>query len=321
MTLNIESIKKKITIVIPIYNESEALPLFFTSLIETINLINDYTFEILIIDDGSTDDSLNYLKEKIKEDVRIVVYELSRNFGKEAALTAGFDNVKADAFIPMDVDLQDPPELINEMISIWSTGVSLVLARRISRKNDTLFKRLTADIFYYIYNKFSSISIPRNVGDYRLMDKSVVDSIKLLPEKERFMKGIFAWVGYDFHIIDYERPKRSSGETKFEALKLLKLAKDGLFSFSVAPLKISSFLGYIGAIASFIYGAFIIVRTIYYGADLEGYASLITVILFLGSIHLIVIGILGEYIGRIFIESKNRPIYLIKKFIENEKQK
>ena len=311
---------KTIAIIIPILDELKTIKLFYNRLKIVIESIKNHNFIICFIDDGSSDESSEVIKELIRIDSRVKLIILTRNFGKEAALTAGLDNVKADAFIPMDVDLQDPPELINEMISIWSTGVSLVLARRISRKNDTLFKRLTADIFYYIYNKFSSISIPRNVGDYRLMDKSVVDSIKLLPEKERFMKGIFAWVGYDFHIIDYERPKRSSGETKFEALKLLKLAKDGLFSFSVAPLKISSFLGYIGAIASFIYGAFIIVRTIYYGADLEGYASLITVILFLGSINLIVIGILGEYIGRIFIESKNRPIYLVKKFMENDKK-
>lgn len=311
---------KTIAIIIPILDELKTIKLFYNRLKIVIESIKNHNFIICFIDDGSSDESSEVIKELIRIDSRVKLIILTRNFGKEAALTAGLDHVKADAFIPMDVDLQDPPELINEMISIWSTGVSLVLARRISRKNDTLFKRFTADIFYYIYNKFSSISIPRNVGDYRLMDKSVVDSIKLLPEKERFMKGIFAWVGYDFHIIDYERPKRSSGETKFEALKLLKLAKDGLFSFSVAPLKISSFLGYIGAIASFIYGAFIIVRTIFYGADLEGYASLITVILFLGSIHLIVIGILGEYIGRIFIESKNRPIYLVKKFMENDKK-
>ena len=311
---------KTIAIIIPILDELKTIKLFYNRLKIVIESIKNHNFIICFIDDGSSDESSEVIKELIRIDSRVKLIILTRNFGKEAALTAGLDHVKADAFIPMDVDLQDPPELINEMISIWSTGVSLVLARRISRKNDTLFKRFTADIFYYIYNKFSSISIPRNVGDYRLMDKSVVDSIKLLPEKERFMKGIFAWVGYDFHIIDYERPKRSSGETKFEALKLLQLAKDGLFSFSVAPLKISSFLGYIGAIASFIYGAFIIVRTIYYGADLEGYASLITVILFLGSINLIVIGILGEYIGRIFIESKNRPIYLVKKFMENDKK-
>lgn len=311
---------KTIAIIIPILDELKTIKLFYNRLKIVIESIKNHNFIICFIDDGSSDESSEVINKIIRTDNRVKLIILTRNFGKEAALTAGLDHVKADAFIPMDVDLQDPPELINEMISIWSTGVSLVLARRISRKNDTLFKRFTADIFYYIYNKFSSISIPRNVGDYRLMDKSVVDSIKLLPEKERFMKGIFAWVGYDFHIIDYERPKRSSGETKFEALKLLKLAKDGLFSFSVAPLKISSFLGYIGAIASFIYGAFIIVRTIYYGADLEGYASLITVILFLGSINLIVIGILGEYIGRIFIESKNRPIYLVKKFMENDKK-
>jgi len=311
---------KTIAIIIPILNELETIKIFYNRLKIVIESIKNHNFIICFIDDGSSDESSEVINKIIRTDNRVKLIILTRNFGKEAALTAGLDHVKADAFIPIDVDLQDPPELIKEMISIWSTGVSLVLARRKNRMEDTIFKRFSANIFYYIYNKFSSIPIPRNVGDFRLMDKSVVDSVRLLPEKERFMKGIFAWVGYDFHIIDYERPKRSSGKTKFEAFHLFNLAKIGFFSFSVAPLKISSFLGYLGAIASCIYGVFIIVRTINYGVDLEGYASLMTVILFIGSINLIFIGILGEYIGRIFIESKNRPIYLIKKFIENDKK-
>ena len=312
---------KTVAIIVPIFNELETIKLFYNRLKITIDSIKDHSFIIIFIDDGSTDKSSEIIKEIIDTDSRVKLIILTRNFGKEAALSAGLDHVEADAVVPMDVDLQDPPELIKEMISIWHSGIPLVLARRTHRTEDTLFKRFSASIFYFIHNKLSSITIPKNVGDFRLMDKSVVDSVKLLPEKERFMKGIFAWVGYDFHIIDYERPKRSSGKTKYKTLKLFKLAQDGLFSFSVAPLKIASFLGYLGAIASTLYGAIIIVKTLYYGIDLDGYASLMAVILFLGSIHLIVIGILGEYIGRIFIESKNRPIYLIKKFIENEKQK
>ena len=311
---------KTVAIIVPIFNELETIKLFYNRLKITIDSIKDHSFIIIFIDDGSTDKSSEIIKEIIDTDSRAKLIILTRNFGKEAALSAGLDHVETDAVIPMDVDLQDPPELIKEMILIWRSGIPLVLARRTLRKEDTLFKRLSAGLFYYIHNKLSPITIPKNVGDFRLMDKSVVDSVKLLPEKERFMKGIFAWVGYDFHIIDYERPKRSSGKTKYKTLKLFKLAQDGLFSFSVAPLKIASFLGYLGAIASTLYGAYIIVKTLYYGIDLDGYASLMAVILFLGSIHLIVIGILGEYIGRIFIESKNRPIYLIKKFIENEKQ-
>lgn len=311
---------KTVAIIAPFFNEFKTIKLFYNRLKITVNSIKDHSFIIYFIDDGSSDKSSEIIKEIIDTDSRVKLIILTRNFGKEAALSAGLDHAEADAVIPMDVDLQDPPELIKEMISIWQSGIPLVLARRTSRKEDTMFKRFSARIFYYIHNKLSSIKIPKNVGDFRLMDKSVVDSVKLLPEKERFMKGIFAWVGYDFHIIDYERPKRSSGETKFKTLKLLKLAQDGLFSFSVAPLKISSFLGYLGAIASAIYGTIIIVKTIYYGIDIDGYASLMTVILFLGSIHLIVIGILGEYIGRIFIESKNRPIYLVKEFIGNEKK-
>ena len=309
---------KTVAIIVPIFNELESIKLFYNRLEVVVSSIKDHNFIICFIDDGSSDKSSEVVKEIIHNDSRVKLIILTRNFGKEAALSAGLDYVKADAVIPMDVDLQDPPELIKKMISIWRSGIPLVLARRLSRKEDTIFKRFSAGIFYYVHNKLSSITIPRNVGDFRLMDKSVVDSVKLLPEKERFMKGIFAWVGYDFQIIDYERPKRSSGETKFETLKLFKLAKDGLFSFSVAPLKISSFLGYLGAVSSLIYGAIIIVKTLYYGIDLEGYASLMTVILFIGSIHLIVIGILGEYIGRIFIESKNRPIYLVKNVIEND---
>jgi len=311
---------KTVAIIAPIFNEFKTIKLFYNRLKITVNSIKDHSFIIYFIDDGSSDKSSEIIKEIIDTDSRVKLIILTRNFGKEAALSAGLDHVEADAVIPMDVDLQDPPELIKEMISIWQSGIPLVLARRTNRKEDTMFKRFSASIFYYIHNKLSSIKIPKNVGDFRLMDKSVVDSVKLLPEKERFMKGIFAWVGYDFHIIDYERPKRSSGETKFKTLKLLKLAQDGLFSFSVAPLKISSFLGYLGAIASAIYGTIIIVKTIHYGINIDGYASLMTVILFLGSIHLIVIGILGEYIGRIFIESKNRPIYLVKEFIGNEKK-
>ncbi|MDC6484631.1 glycosyltransferase family 2 protein [Methylophilaceae bacterium] len=312
---------KTVAIIVPIFNELETIKLFYNRLKITINSIKDHHFIICFIDDGSSDKSSEVVKEIIDADNRVKLIILTRNFGKEAALSAGLNNIEADAVIPMDVDLQDPPELIKEMISIWSSGVPLVLARRLSRKEDTIFKRFSADIFYYIHNKLSSIKIPKNVGDFRLMDKSVVDSVKLLPEKERFMKGIFAWVGYDFHIIDYERPKRSSGETKFKAIKLFRLAKDGLFSFSLAPLKISSFLGYLGAISSLIYGAIIIVKTLYYGVDLEGYASLMAVILFIGSVNLIVIGILGEYIGRIFIEAKNRPIYLVKNVIEKKKNK
>jgi len=309
---------KTVAIIIPIFNNSSAIKLFYDHLKIVINSIKDHNFIICFIDDGSSDKSSEIIKKLIHDDKRVKLVILTRNFGKEAALSAGLDYVKADAVIPMDVDLQDPPELIKKMISIWSTGVPLVLARRISRKDDTLFKRFTADIFYYVHNKLSSIKIPKNVGEFRLMDKCVVDSVKLLPEKVRFMKGIFAWVGYDFHIIDFARPKRSLGESGFNALQLLNLAKDGIFSFSLAPLKLSSIFGYFGAFSSLMYGLYILFRTLFYGVDSAGFPSLMVAILFIGSLNLIFIGILGEYIGRIYIESKNRPIYLIKNILETD---
>ena len=258
---------KTVAIIIPVFNNDESIKLFYDRLKIVINSIKDYNFIICFIDDGSKDKSSEIIKKLIHNDKRVKLVILTRNFGKEAALSAGLDHVQADAVIPIDVDLQDPPELIKKMISIWSTGVPLVLARRISRKDDTIFKRFSADIFYYIHNKLSTTQIPKNVGEFRLMDKSVVDSVKLLPEKVRFMKGIFAWVGYDFHIIDFARPKRSSGETGFNALQLFKLAKDGLFSFSLAPLKLSSIFGYLGALSSLLYGLYILYYHRYYILD------------------------------------------------------
>jgi glycosyltransferase involved in cell wall biosynthesis len=270
-------------------------------------------FEVVCIDDGSRDDTLEKLISIAEKDPRFHIIELSRNFGKEAALTAGVDAATGDAVIPIDADLQDPPELILEMIKEWSKGAEVVLARRVDRSSDSFLKRKTAEFFYRFHNSLSTIQIPENVGDFRLMDRVVVDALKQLPEQHRFMKGLFAWVGFKTITLDYARPPRVAGITKFSGWKLWNFALEGLTSFSAAPLKFWSYMGGVGAFATFIYALFIISRTLILGVDIPGYASLLVAVLFFGSLQLISVGMLGEYIGRIYMETKRRPLYLIRK--------
>lgn len=302
-----------ITIVTPFHNESAAISKYFNSLNSVITTLQDFSFEILCIDDGSTDDTLSQLIAHADQDPRIRVIELSRNFGKEAALSAGIDLARGAAVIPIDADLQDPPELIPLMIKSWLNGNDIVLARRTNRDSDSYFKRKTAEWFYQIHNNISQVKIPHNVGDFRLVDRSVIDALKRLPEGQRFMKGLFAWAGFKSGVIDYTRPERSAGTSKFPGIKLWNLALEGITSFSTAPLKIWTYLGAFSAAITFLYAAFILIRTLVYGIDVPGYASLMVVVLFFGSIQLISVGILGEYIGRTYMESKRRPVYLIRK--------
>ena len=247
-----------------------------------------------------------------ENDHNIKIIELSRNFGKEAALTAGLDISSGDAIIPIDADLQDPVELILDMISVWNSGAEIVLAKRINRSEDSWLKRVTASFFYKIHNSISDIKIPNNVGDFRLMDRSVVNAIKSLPEQQRFMKGLFSWVGFKTASIEYSRLARNAGSTKFSGWKLWNFAIEGITSFSSLPLRIWTYIGFLGAISSFLYAFIIIFKTIIFGIDVPGYASLIVLLLFFGSLQLIGIGVLGEYISRIYMESKKRPIYIIR---------
>jgi len=304
---------KKISIITPFYNEAEGVGYFYESLCLILNEIEQLEFEVICVDDGSRDDTLKKLISITEKDSRFQVIELSRNFGKEAALTAGMDAAIGDAVIPIDADLQDPPELIPEMIKEWLNGAEVVLARRIDRSSDSFLKRKTAEIFYRFHNKLSTIQIPENVGDFRLMDRVVVDSLKQLPEQHRFMKGLFAWVGFKTVTLDYVRNPRKAGETKFSGWKLWNFALEGITSFSTTPLKFWSYLGGIGALVTLFYAIFIISRTLIYGADIPGYASLLVAVLFFGSLQLISVGMLGEYIGRIYMETKSRPLYLIRK--------
>ncbi|MDT8991556.1 glycosyltransferase family 2 protein [Curvibacter sp. APW13] len=305
--------KKLLSIVVPFFNEEEGIEAFHASLSAVMDGLPTVAFEVICVDDGSKDRTLQGLIGLRQRDARFVVVELSRNFGKEAALTAGIDAAKGDAVIPMDADLQDPPSLIAPMIEAWQSGFEVVLAKRVDRRSDSFLKRKTAELFYRVHNGLSTVKIPANVGDFRLMDRSVVDALRSLPEQQRFMKGLFAWVGYRTTTVEYARSERAAGQTKFSGWKLWNLALEGITGFSIAPLKIWTYLGGLGAVLSLLYALFIVIRTVVQGVDLPGYASLMVAIIFFGSVQLIGIGMLGEYIGRIYIESKRRPVYLVRK--------
>jgi glycosyltransferase involved in cell wall biosynthesis len=302
-----------VSIVTPFYNEGEGVKHFYQVMAQTMGNLTDFDFEIICVDDGSRDNTLEQLVSISKTDPRVTVLEFSRNFGKEAAMTAGIDATTGDCVIPIDADLQDPPALIAEMLKKWQDGAEVVLAKRVDRSSDSYAKRTTAVMFYRLHNALSHLQIPENVGDYRLMDRAVVDALKQLPERQRFMKGLFAWVGFKTVTIEYSRDARLAGETKFSGWKLLNFAIEGITSFSLMPLKIWIYVGLAGALFAFLYATFIILRTLIFGIDLPGYASLLVVTLFFGSLQLISLGVIGEYIGRIYFESKQRPLYLIRK--------
>jgi polyisoprenyl-phosphate glycosyltransferase len=302
-----------ISLIVPFYNEGTGIDLFYQAMIQVLGHAPDFDFELVCVDDGSKDNTLSLLRALATQDARVRVIELSRNFGKEAALTAGLDAALGAAAIPLDADLQDPPELILNMLIQWQKGFDVVLARRIDRSSDSYLKRKTAELFYKIHNRFSSVQIPENVGDFRLMDRQVIDALKQLPEQQRFMKGLFAWVGFKSTTVDYARQPRAAGDTKFSGWKLWNFALEGITSFSSAPLKLWTYAGGLGAIGSLLYAGFIVARTLVHGVDLPGYASLMVAVIFFGSVQLLSIGLLGEYVGRIYTESKRRPIYIVRK--------
>ncbi|MFC7517209.1 glycosyltransferase family 2 protein [Herbaspirillum sp. GCM10030257] len=302
-----------ISIVAPFYNEAEGIDYFRNAILAVVDGIADAAFEIVCVDDGSKDSTLQQLIALSKSDPRFRVLELTRNFGKEAALTAGIDFARGDAVIPIDSDLQDPPELIPVLIEEWRKGAEVVLARRADRGTDSFLKRKSAELFYSFHNRLSSVKIPQNVGDFRLMDRVAVDALKSLPERQRFMKGLFAWIGYKTVVVDYVRKPRAAGETKFSGWKLWNFALEGITSFSTAPLRVWTYIGGLGALLTVTYAIAIILRTLIHGVDVPGYASLLVAVLFFGSLQLISVGLLGEYIGRIYLETKQRPTYLIRR--------
>jgi glycosyltransferase involved in cell wall biosynthesis len=299
-----------ISVVCPFYNEKDMVGVFMDEIFTVLKSIGR-TFEIICVNDGSSDNTLEKLLEEQKRRENIKIINLSRNFGKEAALTAGLDFAQGEAVIPIDADLQDPPALIKNFIEYWDKGYDVVLAKRTDRSTDSFGKRITAQLFYKLHNKISSTKIPDNVGDFRLITRKVIKAIRELPENQRFMKGIFAWVGFKTAVVEYKREKRKTGRTSFNGWQLWNFALEGVTSFSTVPLRIWLYLGTFISLSAFCYGSFIVIRTLIFGIDVPGYASLLTTILFLGGIQMIGIGVIGEYIGRMYMESKQRPPYII----------
>jgi polyisoprenyl-phosphate glycosyltransferase len=306
-----------LSLVVPVLNERETIGLFFDRIGQVFDNQNCISLEIVFVNDGSTDGTLDLLLQRQHIHKRITVVDLSRNFGKEAALTAGLDTAKGRVIVPIDVDLQDPPELILDMIELWRQGFDVVQARRIDRDADSLPKRLSATWFYRFHNWIAEPKLPENVGDFRLMDRAVVDALKGLPETRRFMKGLFAWVGFRTAIVDYSRPPRVAGSSKFNGWRLWNFALEGLTSFSTAPLRIWTYLGGLVAGLSFLYGLFITLRVLVHGVDTPGFASLFVAVTFLGGLQLVGIGVLGEYLGRAYLETKRRPVYLVRRIYEH----
>ncbi|MEO1015477.1 MAG: glycosyltransferase family 2 protein [Pseudomonadota bacterium] len=301
-----------ISIVAPMYNEEDVLDVFFRR-VKNVLLELTEDFEIICVNDGSRDATLLRLKAHRAADARIKIVDLSRNFGKETALSAGLDYATGNAVIPIDADLQDPPEVIPALVEKWRAGADVVLAVRDDRSSDTFLKRATAGAFYWMFAHLSKPAIPKNVGDFRLMDRKVVDALKQLPERSRFMKGLFAWVGFETDDVRYTRDARAAGETKFNYWKLWNFALDGVISFSSLPLRIWSYLGFLVSLGAIGFMAFTIIRTLIFGVDVPGYASLMTVMLFFNGAMMIGIGVIGEYLARIFTEVKGRPLYLVAK--------
>jgi glycosyltransferase involved in cell wall biosynthesis len=304
-----------ISIIIPAYNEEAVVFAFYERLVKVLDVL-PYHFRFVFVDDGSSDHTVEIITDLFHRDSRIELIALSRNFGKEIAMTAGLDHAIGEAIILIDADLQDPPELIPKLIHEWKSGYDVVYAKRISRASETFVKKITAHLFYQLVQKISHVDIPTNTGDFRLLSRRAVDSLNSLREQHRFMKGLFAWIGYPQTAVLYHRDPRFAGITKWNYWKLWNFALEGITSFTIAPLKLATYFGLVVAIFSFIYGAYRIIDTIVYGNPVPGYPSLMVVVLFLGGVQLMALGVIGEYLGRMFDETKQRPLYFISKHIK-----
>ena len=308
----------ELSLIVPVKDEEAAIAAFVARVVPILEGLDDparSAFEILFIDDGSNDSTLECVRKANAADPRIRGLSLSRNFGKEAALSAGLDEAHGLAVIPLDVDLQDPPEVIAAMLAKWRQGYDVVYGVRDNRETDSLPKRLTADLYYRAHNWLSEDKIPEHAGDFRLLDRRVVEVIRRMPERNRFMKGLFAWAGFRQAAVSYHREERKLGRTKFNYWKLWTLAIDGITSASTVPLRVWSYLGGFVALAALAYALVIIVRTLAFGIDVPGYASMMVAILFLGGLQLLSLGVLGEYVGRILTETKGRPLYVVRERI------
>lgn len=305
---------KKITIIIPAYNEEEALPLLYERLNKVINELKKYEFELLFINDGSKDKTIKIIKELRAVDKRISYVDFSRNFGKEIAMIAGLDYAKGDCVIFIDADLQDPPELIPELIKYWEEGYDDVFARRRSRKGETFFKKFTSKMYYKILQKLTRVEIQRDTGDFRLLDRRCVNALIKLRETQRCSKSMFSWIGYNKKEVLFDRDPRVAGETKWNYKKLVDLAIDGITSFTTSPLRISTYLAIPTFLVLFVYFIYVIIKSIVISEAIQAYQAIILLVLFFSGIQIMLFGIMGEYLGRIFNETKNRPLYFIKEY-------
>lgn len=305
---------KKISILIPAYNEEAVLDTLYARLGALANNQKSYDFEFLFVNDGSRDKTLPILKELAEMDTRVSYVNLSRNFGKEIAMIAGLDHVTGDATVIIDADLQDPPELIPQMLRYWEDGYDDVYAKRKSREGETWFKKWSSKTFYQILEKISHVPIQKDTGDFRLLDRRAVEALKELRESQRYTKGMFSWIGFQKKEVLYDRDPRAAGETKWNYPRLINFAIDGITSFTTAPLRISTYVGTAVSVIAFIYLLVIVFQTLFFGNELAGYPSTLAVILFLGGVQLLSLGIIGEYVGRIFNETKQRPLYFVEEY-------
>ncbi|WP_431323489.1 glycosyltransferase family 2 protein [Rhizobium sp. YTU87027] len=305
---------KQISIVVPVYNEQAVVEIFYEKFTRVLSRLPDYNFEILFVNDGSSDQTQQIVDNLASRDARVSSILFSRNFGKEAAMTAGLDAAQGDAVAIFDVDLQDPPELLVSFVEQWEAGYDVVNAMRIRREGETWLKRFTAAGFYRIMKRMSPVTIPADTGDCRLLSQRAVHAIRQLRENHRFMKGLYAWIGYPTTAVEYERSPRAAGKTSFNYWKLWNFAIEGFTSFSTIPLRIALYFGTTISACAFMMGTWIILKTLIWGEAVHGYPTIIVSILFLGGIQLFFIGVLGEYIGRIYGETKKRPLYLIQHY-------
>jgi glycosyltransferase involved in cell wall biosynthesis len=305
---------KCISILIPAYNEELVIDKLMVRLANLANNVKDYEFEFLFVNDGSKDKTLSIIRDYAEKDPRVSYLNLSRNFGKEIGMIAGLDHATGDATVIIDADLQDPPELIPEMIRLWEEGYDDVFAKRKSRTGESWFKKFTSKMYYKTLQSVTHIPIQEDTGDFRLLDRRVVEALKEFRESQRNAKAMFSWVGFHKKEILYDRDPRVAGETKWSYVKLVELAIDGITSFTTAPLRIATYAGVLVSVLAFLYLIFLVFRTLLVGTDLAGYPSTMAVILFLGGVQLLSLGIIGEYVGRIFNESKRRPLYLIEEY-------
>ena len=307
-----------LSIVVPVYNEQDVLPEFHRRLSAVLDAMT-VSAEIIYVNDGSRDNSIHVIQALKDDDSRVAVIDLSRNFGKEIALSAGLDHAEGDAVVVIDADLQDPPEFIPELFKRWlEGGVEVVYAKRVAREGESFMKKATAHAFYRVMRMASTVQLPEDTGDFRLLSRRAVHALRRLREHHRFMKGLFAWIGFRQEAIPYRRAPRYAGSTKWNYWKLWNFALEGITSFTIFPLKVSTYLGLFTSLGAFIYALVIIAKTVIHGDPVRGYPSLMVVILFLGGIQLLGIGVIGEYMGRMFNESKQRPLYLLNQYSSSE---